>query len=82
MWEYDNVKKFMEYLGYGDESWDVEGEFTSYDNPGGEGDLEALGNPSIPVEEFTIGMYRKSIEDEYEKPDENSKEKYKTYCGT
>jgi hypothetical protein len=69
VWEYDNVKEFMEYLGYGDESWDVEGEFTSYANPGSEGDLEALGNPSIPVEEFTIGMYRKSIEDEYEKPD-------------
>jgi len=66
-WIYRNVTKFMEFLGYGEDSMEVSGEFTSFANPGSESDLDALNNPNIPVEDFTIGMYRKSIEDEYKK---------------
>jgi hypothetical protein len=66
-WINKNVVKFMEFLGYEDDSWEVAEEFTSFAEPGTEDDLDALGNPNTPVEDFTIGMYREIIEDEYEK---------------
>lgn len=71
-WIHENVVKFCEFLGYGEESLDVAGEFTDYAHPGTEDDYESLGNPNTPIEDITIGMYRKVIEDFYEKPEDES----------
>jgi hypothetical protein len=72
LWIHENVVKFCEFLGYGEESLDVAGEFTDFAYPGTEDDYESLGNPNIPIEDITIGMYRKVIEDFYEKPEDES----------
>jgi hypothetical protein len=72
LWIHENVVKFCEFLGYGEESLDVAGEFTDFAYPGTEDDYESLGNPNVPIEGITIGMYRKVIEDFYEKPEDES----------
>jgi hypothetical protein len=72
LWIHENVVKFCEFLGYGEESLDVAGEFTDFAYPGTEDDYESLGNPNVPIESITIGMYRKVIEDFYEKPEDES----------
>jgi hypothetical protein len=72
LWIHENVVKFCEFLGYGEESLDVAGEFTDFAYPGTEDDYESLGNPNVPIEGITIGMYRKVIEDFYEKPEDGS----------
>ena len=72
LWIHENVVKFCEFLGYGEESLDVAGEFTDFAYPGTEDDYESLGNPNTPIEDITIGMYRKVIEDFYEKPEDES----------
>ena len=72
LWIHENVVKFCEFLGYGEESLDVAGEFTDFAYPGTEDDYESLGNPNVPIEDITIGMYRKVIEDFYEKPEDES----------
>ena len=72
LWIHENVVKFCEFLGYGEESLDVAGEFTYFAYPGTEDDYESLGNPNVPIEGITIGMYRKVIEDFYEKPEDES----------
>jgi hypothetical protein len=71
-WDTENMVEFCQKIGYeGDDAYDVAGEFMHYASPGDEGDMRYFrhmtGNPNLQISDLTLGMYRKYIEDEFEK---------------
>ena len=71
VWINQNVEDYMEYLGYGADSYDVATEVMDFSTPGTEDDAASigmLGNPNYDPETTTLGQYREVIEDEFEKP--------------
>ena len=72
VWDEGNMLEFCQKIGYEeDDAYDVAGEFMHYASPGDEGDMRYFrhmtGNPNLQVSDLTLGMYRKYIEDEFEK---------------
>ena len=69
-WDTENMVEFCKKLGY-DDAHDVASEVTHYTSPGDEDEMNHFrhmtGNPNLQVSDLTLGMYRKSIEDEFEK---------------
>ena len=54
-----------------DDAYDVASEVTHYTEPGDEDEMnifrQMTGNPDLQVSDLTLGMYRASIENEFEK---------------
>jgi hypothetical protein len=70
LWIEQNVEKYMEHLGYGDDSYDVATEVMDFAYPGSIDDVASLGmldNPNYNPETTTIKQYRKTIESSFEK---------------
>jgi hypothetical protein len=69
-WDLKNMIEFCRKIGY-DDAEEVAGEATHYTSPGDEDEMDIFrrmtNNPDLQVSDLTLGMYRKSIEDEFEK---------------
>ena len=70
-WDHENMVEFCRKIGYGDDAEDVAGEVTHYTSPGDEDEMMAFrqitNNPDLQVSDITLGMFRTSIESEFEK---------------
>lgn len=72
VWDEENMVEFCQKIGYeGDDAYDVAGEAMHYTMPGDKDEMNHFrhmtGNPNLQVSDLTLGMYRKSIESEFEK---------------
>jgi hypothetical protein len=70
-WDLENMEEFCQKIGYGDDAYDVASEVTHYAEPGDEDEMgifrRMTNNPDLQVSDLTLGMYRTSIENEFEK---------------
>lgn len=71
VWDEGNMIEFCRKIGYGDDAEEVAGEAMHYTSPGDEDEMNHFrhmtGNPDLQISDLTLGMYRKSIESEFEK---------------
>jgi hypothetical protein len=69
-WDLENMIEFCRKIGY-DDAKEVAKEAIHYTMPGDEDEMNHFrhmtDNPNLQVSDLTLGMYRKSIEDEFEK---------------
>lgn len=71
VWDLENMIEFCRKIGYGDDAEEVAGEAIHYTMPGDKDEMNHFrhmtGNPNLQISDLTLGMYRKSIESEFEK---------------
>ena len=69
-WDENAMRNFIRDIGYYDYE-DVAKEVTHYTSPGDEDEMsffrQQTNNPNLQPTDLTLGMYKKSIEDEFEK---------------
>jgi len=69
-WDREAVTDLIKSMGYEDYK-EVESEFTHYFSPGDEDEIRIFraqeNNPELEPTDLTIGMYKRSIEKEFEK---------------
>ena len=69
-WNHEAVKDLIKDMGYEDYE-EVADEFTHYFSPGDDDEIEIFrvqeNNPKLEPTDLTIGMYKRSIEKEFEK---------------
>jgi hypothetical protein len=69
-WDLEYMIKFCRKIGY-DDAEEVAGEVIHYTSPGDEDEMmtfrQMTNNPNLQISDITLGMFKKSIENEFEK---------------